>query len=397
MSSPRLRATPPLPIPESPLSVLYMIDSLGPGGAERLLADYLPRLARLGVEPTVVTMQDREGNPIAAEIEAAGVPVANLGIRRLREPGALARVAEVIERTAPDLVHTQLEFSNILGTLAAHRLGVPAVATIHTIDRPRGWSRDAARYRLMAWILRSRGSRVISVSRSARDHFIGRSKARRDRVVTLHSGIELSRFSPGVATNRSAARAELGIAADASVAMTVAVLRPEKGIADMVDALPAVVPFHPSTHYVVVGNGSQRPNLERIVAGLGLEDRVLFTGARSDIPRLLAAADVFVLPSHTEALPTVLIEAMAAGLPVVATEVGGIPEMVDRGSSALLVPPHSPAMLADAVCRLFSSPIQSAAMGRAGRRIASERFDLDRQAARLVDEYRLAITAGVFP
>lgn len=395
MSSPRLRATPPLPVPESPLSVLYLIDSLGPGGAERLLADYLPRLARLGIEPTVVAMQDREGNPIAAEIEAAGVPVTNLGIRRLREPGALRRVTEVIERTAPDLVHTQLEFSNILGTLAAHRLGVPTVATIHTIDRPRRWSRDAARYRLMAWILKSRGARVISVSRSARDHFIGRSNARRDQVVTLHNGIELSRFSSGGA-NRKAARAELGIAADASVAMTVAVLRPEKGIADMVDALPAVVPSHPSTRYVVVGHGSQRPTLERIVASLGLEDRVLFTGARSDIPQLLAAADVFVLPSHTEALPTVLIEAMAAGLPVVATEVGGIPEMVDRGVSALLVPPHSPAMLADAVGRLFSSPIQSSAMGRAGRRIASDRFDLDRQAARLVDEYRLAITAGGF-
>jgi glycosyltransferase involved in cell wall biosynthesis len=186
----------------------------------------------------------------------------------------------------------------------------------------------------------------------------------------------------------------LGIAGDASVAMTVAVLRPEKGISDMIEALPTVVRSHPSTRYVVVGDGRHRPALDRDVVNLGLEDRVVFTGARSDVPRLLAAADVFVLPSHTEALPTVLIEAMAAGLPVVAAEVGGIPEMVDRGTSALLVPAHSPAMLADAVGRLFSSPIQAAAMGRAGRRIASERFDIDRQAARLVDEYRLAITAG---
>lgn len=393
MSSPRLRATPPLPVPESPLAVLYLIDSLGPGGAERLLADYLPRLSRLGIEPTVVAIQDREGNPIAAEIEATGVAVANLGIRRLRESGALGQVTGVIERAAPDLVHTQLEFSNILGTLAAHRLGVPTVATIHTIDRPRRWSRDAARYRLMAWVLRSRGARVISVSRSARDHFIGRSNARRDQVVTLHNGIDLSRFSRS-GGHRAAARAELGIAPDAPVAMTVAVLRPEKGIGDMIDALPAVLRSHPLARYFIVGNGSHRTALEQAVAARGLEERVRFTGARADIPRLLAAADVFVLPSHTEALPTVLIEAMAAGLPVVATDVGGIPEMVDRGVSALLVPARSPAMLADAVCRLFSSPIQSAAMGRAGRRIASERFDLDRQAARLIDEYRLAITAG---
>ena len=113
--------------------------------------------------------------------------------------------------------------------------------------------------------------------------------------------------------------------------------------------------------------------------------------ARSDVARMLAASDLFVLPSHTEALPTVLIEAMAAGLPVVATDVGGVPEMVERGSSALLVPPHRPDLLAEAVGRVLSSPLQAAAMGKAGGRIAAERFDIIRQAKRLVDEYRLLV------
>jgi glycosyltransferase involved in cell wall biosynthesis len=103
---------------------------------------------------------------------------------------------------------------------------------------------------------------------------------------------------------------------------------------------------------------------------------------------VLAGADVFTLPSHTEALPTVLIEAMACALPVVATSVGGIPEMVERGSSALLVPPHTPELLAEAITRVLTSPLQAAAMGTAGRRIARSRFDLTRQVAALVDEYR---------
>jgi glycosyltransferase involved in cell wall biosynthesis len=375
--------------------VLYLIDSLGAGGAERLMVEYLPRLAARGVEPTVVTIQSRDGNPAAAEIEAAGIPVTNLGIIRLRERGALRRVTAAIESAAPELVHTQLEFSNILGTIAARRLGIPTVTTIHTIDRPRRWSRDAARYRLMAWVLKARRARVVSVSRSARAHFMGRSRARRDRVVTLHNGIDLSRFSGGTA--RQETRRELGVGAGDLVAMTVAVLRPPKGIADMIAALPELAAVHPSLRYVVVGDGPDHGRLVDAAASHGVSERVVFTGARSDIARLLAAADVFVLPSHTEALPTVLIEAMAAGLPVVATEVGGIPEMVERGTSALLVPAHSPALLADAVGRVLSAPIQAAAMGRAGRRVAAERFDIDRQAARLVEEYRIAMATEASP
>jgi len=393
VSTPYLRATPPLPYPDAPLRVLYLIDSLGPGGAERLLADYLPRLSDMGVEPRVAVIQERHGNPVAAEIEALGLPVQNLGIERLRQRGALTRVIAAVAAAGPDLVHTQLEFSNILGTIAAHRLGIPSLATIHTLDRPRRWSRDAARYRLMAWILESKGARVVSVSRSARAHFMGRSHARRDQVVTLHNGIDLGRFARLGPTQRAATRAGLGIAPEQPMLMTIAVLRAEKGIADMITALPLVLRSLPTAMYVIVGGGEQQATLAGIARERGVADHVVFTGFRRDVPELLAGADAFVLPSHTEALPTVLIEAMAAGLPIVATEVGGIPEMVERGISALLVPAGSPEMLADAVGRVLSSPIQAAAMGRAGRRLAAERFDIDRQAARLIEEYRLA-TAG---
>ncbi len=113
-----------------------------------------------------------------------------------------------------------------------------------------------------------------------------------------------------------------------------------------------------------------------------------FTGHRSDIPALLAASDVFALPSLTEALPTVLAEAMAAGLPIVATTVGGIPEMVDHGVNGLLVPPADPGALSGAVIRMLDNPVQTAAMGRAGERIARERFDITTRAAELLDEYR---------
>lgn len=387
-----LRAAPP-PAPSARLRVMYLIDSLGHGGAEHLLVRYLEALPAAGVDPVVVVVQDRDGNPLESEITALGVPIENLHIDRLRRRGALRRVGEAMDRIAPDLVHTQLEFSNILGTVAAHRRGIPSVATLHTLDVPKPWSRDAVRFRLMARILTTRASRVIAVSQSAADHFAGHSGAGRRLVTTLYNGIALERFTQAQPHAAGQLRASRHLASEARVITTVAVLRPAKGIEDLIAALPAVLVSVPDAHLVLVGDGPARSTLEQAAATLGLTERVHFLGHRADVDEVLAGSDVFVLPSHTEALPTVLIEAMAAGLPVVATDVGGIPEMVERGASALLVPAHAPWMLAEAVTRVLTSPIQAAAMGTAGRRIVRARFDLPKQVASLVDEYR-RIAAG---
>lgn len=382
-------AVPPAPPP--PVRVLYLIDSLGPGGAEHLLAASLPFLRRAGVVPSVVALQEQQGNPVAARIEAQGIPVCELGIRRLRQRGAYARVRDTIRAAAPDVVHTQLEFSAVLGIPAARRLGLPTIATLHTLDEPPPRSRLALHFRLMAWALR-RARRVIAVSEITRRHYLDRARLRPERVMTIHNGIDPSAFQapPG---ERDAARRELGLDASAPVLVTVAVQREPKGIQHMLAALPEVAAAFPAVRYLLVGDGPHRRALEGLAARLGVADRVVFAGARDDVPRLLAAADLFVLPSLTEALPTVVAEAMAAGLPIVATTVGGIPEMVGHGEAALLVPPSDPAALAAAVCRLLANPRQAAAMGRAGRRVVAARFDIRAQAKALADDYR-ALAAG---
>jgi glycosyltransferase involved in cell wall biosynthesis len=148
----------------------------------------------------------------------------------------------------------------------------------------------------------------------------------------------------------------------------------------------------PGARYLVVGDGEARDGLTQTAASLGITDRVSFAGARADVPLMLSAADLFVLPSLTEALPTVVAEAMAAGLPVVATRVGGIPEMIDA-STGILVPPDDVGALAQAVCALLEDPAGAAARGARGRIIASGRFDLATQAARLTGEYRRLVAA----
>ena len=248
-----LRAAPP-PAPSARLRVMYLIDSLGHGGAEHLLVRYLEALPAAGVDPVVVVIQDRDGNPLQNEIAALGVPIDNLHIDRLRRRGALRSVGEAMDRIAPDLVHTQLEFANILGTVAAHRRGIPSLATLHTLDRPRRWSRDAVRFRLMARILTTRASRVIAVSRSAADHFAGHSGAGRRLVTTLYNGIDLERFTRPRPNAPERLRTSLGLETDARIIVTVAVLRPAKGIEDLITALPAVLASVPAAHLVLVGD-----------------------------------------------------------------------------------------------------------------------------------------------
>lgn len=386
-----LASVPATPAAPPPVRVLYLIDSLGPGGAEHLLAAYLPFLRRAGVVPTVIALQDQQGNPLARRIEAQGIPVAELGIRRLRQRGAFGRVRRAIAAAGPEVVHTQLEFAAVLGIPAARRLHLPAVATLHTLDAPAPRSRLALHFRLMAWALR-RARRVIAVSEITRQHYLERARLRPERVVTMYNGIDPTTFQTGPEV-RAAVRAEFGLAPDAQVLVTVAVQREPKGIQYMLEALPQVAEAFPAVRYLLVGDGPYRPALEEQEARLGLSHRVVFTGARDDVARLLAAADLFVLPSLTEALPTVVAEAMAAGLPIVATTVGGIPEMVRHGEAALLVPPQDPEALASAVTRLLANPRQAAAMGRSGRRLAASRFDIRTQAQALADDYR-ALAAG---
>ena len=377
----------PAPSPR-PLRVHYLIDSLGPGGAEHLLAEYLERISELGVVPSVTALQKRGDNPVAERIRATGLRVEELDIRRLRQRGALRAVKEAIIRAAPDIVHTQLEFANILGTLAAKRLGIPTVCTLHTLDAPARGSRDARRFKLMAWVLRRHSPLVIAVSESARRHHLDHARLKPAQTVTLFNGIDLDRFGTVHPDAGSSVRRELGLDNDSAVITTVAVLREPKGIQHMIDALASVIEAVPNVRYLVVGEGSHRSALEAHIEGAGLRDRVIIAGARNDVPEVLAASDLFVLPSLTEALPTVVVEAMAAGVPIVATRVGGIPKMVDHSDAALLVPPANPAALGAAAIRILTNPWQAAAMGGAARRLADERFDIVVQATRLVSRYR---------
>jgi glycosyltransferase involved in cell wall biosynthesis len=327
-------------------------------------------------------LQERFGNPIAVKIKELGIPVDMVPIPHLRTPGALENLRAYLRNHKPDVVHTQLEFSDTLGSLAARLEHIPSVSTMHVIPEPSMRSREFWRHRLMWMSLKYCSRRVFAVSEGARRHYIKSGGLPPARVQTLYNGIDLTHYAVDE-PNKTHIRAEINLPEGVPVLVTVAYLREPKGIQYMLEALPDVRKKFPECRYLIVGDGDFRPVLEAQTRDLGLVRNVIFTGQRGDIPDVLAVSDIFILPTLTEALPTVLAEAMAAQKPIIASAVGGVPEMVEDGRNGLLVPPEEPRKLANAVISLLNDPERAAVMGKAGAAIAAEKFDIDRQCRQL--------------
>ncbi len=370
------------------IRIVMLIDSLGLGGAERLLTIYLQHFDTTRFELRVCALQVREDNPIATDIGQLGIPVDLVPVHHLRDLAGLPRLVRYLRRQRTDLLHTQLEFADTLGSIAARMLNIPAVSTLHTFENPSKGSRTYWRLKLRWWLLGHFCQQVIAVSEGTRQHYIRMGDLKPDKVITIYNGIDLSRFTFQNEAERLAKREALGIPPEAPLLTTVAVLRPPKGIQYLIEALPAILEAVPETYYLVVGDGQHRHTLKELARAHKVTDRIIFTGVRNDIPDLLAISDLFVLPTLGEALPTVLAEAMAAQKPIVVSNVGGVPEMVEHGRNGLLVPPADPARLAEACLQLLQNPDQAHAMGQTGREIVEQRFNIRKQVQRLGDLYQ---------
>jgi len=370
--------------------ILFLIDSLGMGGAERLMPITLAALRRQGFSVRVCALQLRDGNPLAAVLREAGIEVDLVPLSRLRDLSGVARLYAYLRGQSVDLVHTQLEWSNILGPAMSRALGLPSVATLHNEAELEG--KAARRLRLMQFVLRHLSARIICVCEPLRKDEMVRFGIPAEKLVTLHNGIDLAAFREATPDQRREIRRSFNLPERAPVIITVAVLRPQKGVSTMLDAMPEILRRVPDAHYLIVGDGPLRADLTAAAAPFG--GRVVFAGLRMDIPAVLQAADLFVLPSLFDPLPTVLMEAMAAGLPIVATAVDGVPEMITPEMNGVLVPPNAPAALADACARLLSAPDAARAMGARGRVVAERRFSASAHASRLGALYDQAIGRG---
>jgi glycosyltransferase involved in cell wall biosynthesis len=352
--------------------VLYLIDKMGRGGAQTHLLVLASHLDRARFTPAITCLL-YEGE-MAEAVRAAGVPLEALGARRIYGPTALRaflRLVRRLRKERPAIVHTYLTSANVFGALAARAAGVPRLLTTR---RDTGFGDSPALSRALT--LTSRGAtRILCVSRDVAEVVARREHADPSRLTVIPNGIDLKRFSPR--GRRLEMRRRLGLADAAPVVITVTHITPVKGMDVLARSAASIVERHPEVRFVVVGDGDEpdEASFRRLLDDLGLRDRFLLAGDRTDVPDLLEAADLFVLPSRSEGQPNALIEAMAMGLPVVATRVGGVPEVAADGEEAVLVPPDSPEALASACATVLASADLRCRLGTAARERARREHD----------------------
>jgi glycosyltransferase involved in cell wall biosynthesis len=368
------------------LNVLQLIPTLDRSGAEKqmvLLARGLPR-DRFRVEVAALT---RLG-PLEAELRAAGVPVTAIGKRHKLDPLAFVRLVRFLKAHRFDVVHTWIFAANTYGRLAAWRAGVPVVVTAEmAVDLWKGrWQLAIDR-----WLGR-RTDCVVGNSRAVVE-FYRRAGVPGDRLAMIYSGIE---DAEPPAVDRAAIRAELGVPAEAPLLIFIGRLAPQKGVDDLLRAIDLLQHLRPDLRVWIVGDGPLRDNLQELVIAFRLTSVVRFLGHREDVPRLLAAADLLVLPSLYEGLPNVVLEAMRFRQPVVATAAPGTTELVVDGQTGLLVPPRAPQQLARAIRTVIEDPTLARRLGEAGRAHVETAFRAETMTAQFADLYeRLARAKGL--
>jgi len=376
----------------TPSRVLHVAESAGWAGGETYLLTLATGLDRGRFELAAILP---EPGVLGGRLQALGVPVHTVPLAaRLVSPSALLALARVLRRERPAIVQSHGARTNVYTRLAARLARVPVIlSTVHNslFDYEVGGARRRA-YVLAERLTSPLADRIVAVSGAVERDLIERYRIRADRVVTIRNGIDADRFRPS--RPPAAVREELALAPDAPVVGVVGRLTPQKGHAVLLRALPPLVRRFPRLRCLVVGDGPLDGALRREAEALGLAGHCRFTGARPDVADLLSVLDVVVLPSFSEGLPFVLLEAMALGRPVVATRVGGNPEVVEDTVTGLLVPPGDPAAVADAVARLLDRPAEARLMAECGRARVRAAFSLERMIRALEELYTILLSGA---
>lgn len=363
-----------------PIKVTYVTNSLGVGGAERMLCDLAIRLDPARFQVEVVCLY--KAGTFTALLEPANVPVRVLGLDRRYVPRNWLMTRRALREADPDVVHTHLPASNWYALPAAYLGRIPARIS-HLQNVYPQWS---AKARALDRATRACASVSVACSNLVRD-FARDLGYRDEKLRVIPNGVDTVRFEN--LPDRVASRRKLGLPGRVPILISVASLYEQKGHRYLLEAMTRVHREHPEAQLLLVGGAEQTRTeaLQSTVESLGVGDAVRFLGKRRDVPELLAASDLFVMPSLWEGFPLALLEAGAAALPVVATPVGGVVDVVEDGVTGVLVPPRNPDRLAEALASMLREPSRMQQLGEAAWRRVNERFSLERIAGQFEDLY----------
>ena len=357
------------------IRILYLITSTNVGGTERTLFEICRRLDRRRHAPTVVSLK-REG-PLAAAIRKQGVEVLSLGMREeadwlssLEFGLGLLRLPRMLRGRTFDILHSFLYRANLFGRIVAPRCRIGKVVNSVRVTSE---EESPLMRRLDAMTLyRADGFCALSplLARDLRD----RLAIPREKITVIPNAVDTAAADSALRRGRLEARSSLGLSPADMVFLSLSRLHPQKGLFTLLEAFRPVALTHPRGHLIVAGEGPERESLEERARELGIGPQVTFPGPVSSPWPLMAAADIFVLPSLYEGMPNALLEAMAARLPVVATDRGAVPDMIVDGREGFVVPPEDPAALQAALDRLAWSADMRRTMGDRGRHRVEEDF-----------------------
>lgn len=353
------------------INILHIYQNSKIGGVQQQILNLLKTYNREVFNPIFCCLGPKE--EIGKEIEGIGIDCIPLNRSRYNRfsLGIVLDLHRLMKKKQIHIVRTHRYRSNFYGRIAAFLAGVPTIiASVH--DNYRTDKRPERRIinRMLSHIT----DKIVAVSEEVKKDIIRYDKIEPSKVVVLPNGIDVERFNPK--GNFADIRKEFSIKQGAIVVGFIGRIVPAKGLQYLIDSIPYVNEEFKNIKLLIIGEGSIVARLHEQAKEKKVYDSIIFTGRRRDIPDILSCIDVFVMPSIAEGLPNALLEAMAMGKPIVATEVGGIPEVMKNGVNGLLVPPRDPSALATAMKGLIGNDRLAAQMGDAARDLVLDKFSM---------------------
>lgn len=372
---------------ERKTSILYLSTSSGPGGAERVISSLAASIDLARYRPLLCLFRP---GWLQEQSESRGVRTFVIPTQGMTDWRWALQFKRLLEQEKIDLIHAHEFDANTQGAFVAALAGLPMVATIHG----KNYFWEKLRRRLAyRWV--SRNATMVAVSEDLKQFIVEKVGVSPSQVKVLYNGVDVFPNCDSIEVGEC--RKELGLPPSHQIVGVVGNLYPVKGHQYLIDSIPAVLSKCPNTSFVFAGRGELEAELRGQVHRLGLDARVFFLGLRQDIPRILSVIDVFVLPSLSEGLSMAILEAMIAGKPVVATQVGGNPELVLDGETGFLIPPRDSQALAASLTTLLMNKQQAEQFGERGKRRAERQFSLQNMVCAYQALYDECIRSRVYP
>jgi len=361
------------------IKVLHLITSLEVGGTQHGLLLGLPRFDPERYEHIICSLMNRI--PMAEQFRESGIEVHSLGLSRRTDLSVVLRLRRLMKKIKPDILHTYLLHANVLGRIVGRLVGIPVIiGSERTIGQAGPWGRLATKLSNpltdVVEVNSRLGAKAIEIDLGVPPR----------KIEVIRSGVDLKKFDHS--THRETIRSEIGLKEDQHLVLYVGRLRRVKGVEYGLRAFAAAQSQQRSIHMALAGEGEQLDHLKKIVLELKVPDHVTFLGVRNDLPSLLSAADSVLMPSLKEGFPRTAIEAMAAGKPIIATNVGGTSEAIVDGETGILVPAKNIEVMTSTILKLARDKNLQNKLGEAGRHRSRNNYSANNYVTRLDELYR---------